>query len=226
MEIKNLSPSGAFLTATYNRKRKWKHSFKYKTTYSLMWALRAIGSLKTCSNLVLREKVKIDFKLRQALDPPDISASARPRSRRQVRIFHRHRRHLRPRRRRSRQRRAQQRHRARQRSWKPPARTFAVFRRLLTDHFLVSGILFKPAALAFSFVFNGVKWISIPFSLSDYNFHSPVLAFPLLLLTTCSQCYEAFAGLYLQVCKYRTIFNVFCSHKYCLISYVNGCFHF
>ena len=58
MEIKNLSPSGAFLTATYNRKRKWKHSFKYKTTYSLMWALRGIGSLKTCSNLVLREKVK------------------------------------------------------------------------------------------------------------------------------------------------------------------------
>ena len=41
-----------------------------------------------------------------------------------------------------------------------------------------------------------------------------------------SQCYKAFTGLFLQVCKYRAIFNVICGLKYCLIPYVNACFHF
>ena len=45
-------------------------------------------------------------------------------------------------------------------------------------------------------------------------------------LGTCSQSYKAFTGLYLQVCKYRAIFNITCSHKYCIIQYVNASFHF
>ena len=32
-----------------------------------------------------------------------------------------------------------------------------------------------------------------------------------------SKCYKTFTGLYLQVCKYRAIFNNTCSHEYCQI---------
>ena len=35
--------------------------------------------------------------------------------------------------------------------------------------------------------------------------------------TTCSQCYKAFTGLYLQVCKYRAIFNIICIVKLILL---------
>ena len=44
-------------------------------------------------------------------------------------------------------------------------------------------------------------------------------------LVTSSQFYKAFTGLHLQVCKYRANFNAICRHKYCLIPYVNACFH-
>ena len=44
-------------------------------------------------------------------------------------------------------------------------------------------------------------------------------------LHSSSQCYNTFTDLYLQVWKYRAIFNTICSHKICLIPYVNACSH-
>ena len=39
------------------------------------------------------------------------------------------------------------------------------------------------------------------------------------LKKTCSQCYNSFTGLYLQVCKNRHIFKIICSHKCCLFQH-------
>ena len=41
-------------------------------------------------------------------------------------------------------------------------------------------------------------------------------------ITTSSQCYKTFTGLYLQVCKYRAIFNIIYSHYYCQIHEANA----
>ena len=43
---------------------------------------------------------------------------------------------------------------------------------------------------------------------------------------TCSQCFESFTGMYLQVCNYRSIFKITSCHKYCIIQYANASFQF